>query len=132
MISWDSRTKAIFTVRIVNFEQFRKLTGREPPVLPGLPLNTVAYPRPKRNRDSADGVVISNAEYMSKHPLNEVDYTCATATTSASTSTGENPGASRVGHEAEAALRSVRRWDKFKVLARSTLGGGPRRGERRG
>ena len=66
-IDWDSQPKSTISVRIVNFEQFRSITGREPPMPPPTPQSTQVSPRGERNQGGTDGIVISNAEYDSRH-----------------------------------------------------------------
>lgn len=80
LIKWESGPKATFTIRVVNFEQFRSMTGREPPAPPQLPLNTRLPPRDERNMAGTDGIVVSNAEYQLNHPPKEPDYASSTTT----------------------------------------------------
>ena len=128
-INWDASPKATFTVRVVNFEQFRQITRKDPPAPPTITTPPVV-PRPlKRNKNVIDGVIISNAEYMAKHPLTELrsvfyDGMLRSTTGEPGTTGTRDRGALDVPDAAEAALAAhVRRLREIKGSAVTEIGG---------
>ena len=65
--NWASRQWSKLKVRIVNFEQFRSITGQEPPTPPQLPRDPRLPRRDERNPGGTDSILASNAEHQFKN-----------------------------------------------------------------
>lgn len=108
-INWDLCPKTTFTIRIVSFEQFRTITGREPPAPPPLPQDSRLHQPGKRNQGGTDGFIISNAEYQWKYPQRGLDSESDTESSTRGSATPE-AGKERSPDAVETIHTGIRGW----------------------
>lgn len=92
---WASRQKSKLTVRIVNFEQFRSLTGREPPEPPLLPRGARLPRRDARNPEGTDSMLASNAEHQFQHQPSPDEFGTSSSPSGSRQSTFSGKGGGR-------------------------------------
>lgn len=76
---WASQPTSKLSVRIVSLEQFRNITGQEPPMPPELPGGPRLRRRDERNLGGTDSMLVSNAEYQFKHQVSGGEFGTSSA-----------------------------------------------------